>query len=84
MTIDQSKMLPVYGGPEGMEAMGFSPLALSGYGTFVVAGTPNAGFAYVPEDDTDLLTAYRYSNQVPGDAEADALLGEIERRCLHI
>jgi hypothetical protein len=77
-------MLPVYGGPEGMEAMGFAPLALSGYGTFVVTGTPNTGFTYVPEDDTDLLAAYQATDREPANPEADALAAEIERRGLDV
>lgn len=42
-----------------------------------------------PEDiesltDRDLLAAYQRTNGEPGDAEADALLAEIQRRELDI
>lgn len=81
--MDQSKALPVYGGPVGLKAAGYDPLPVPGYGMFVMVGTPNTGFAYVPEDDTDLLSAYRSSDQELGNPEADALLAEIERRGLN-
>ena len=59
-----------------------------------VAESPwhDAGMIQYPTDpefiaalsDADLLAAYQRTNGEPGDAEADALLSEIERRGLDI
>jgi hypothetical protein len=77
----------IYGGPDGGKITqvqpGVTAHSVDGF-DYVLAPAGDLRWAFFPRDDADLLAAYQRTNGEPTNAEANALLAEIERRNLDL
>ncbi|MES3054885.1 hypothetical protein O6V14_04515 [Sphingomonas faeni] len=77
----------IYGGPDAGKitqvAPGVTTHSVGGF-DYTLAQTGADRWSFLPSRDADLVAAYQRTDGEPGNAEAAALVAEIERRGLDI